>query len=248
MSLVMREGRLVGTDVCFAMVAGGTSVGVIGIRNTPPLSPRERDVVGAAATLLAIGVRNVQLLQETRENSMRDGLTGCFSRAFGLETLDKELRRARRSSRPLSILMFDLDHFKRVNDTGGHLRGDALLAAVGEQLHNLLRGTDFRCRYGGDEFLIILPDTPLLGAQQVAEGIRREISALQIEGAPAGVTASIGVALAGTGEMDVVGLIARADEALYKAKHAGRNRFAVAAPAKGLMVASRTGGISAIAG
>jgi K+-sensing histidine kinase KdpD len=73
MSLVMREGRLVGTDVCFAMVAGGTSVGVIGIRNTPPLSPRERDVVGAAATLLAIGVRNVQLLQETRENSMRDG-------------------------------------------------------------------------------------------------------------------------------------------------------------------------------
>jgi diguanylate cyclase (GGDEF)-like protein len=242
-----RDGLLVGTDVCFPMVAGGTSVGVLGIRNSPPLGSREREAVGAAAALLAIGVRNVQLLQETREHSVRDGLTGCFNRAFALETLDKELRRARRSSRPLSLLMFDLDHFKRVNDTGGHLQGDAVLAAVGAQLHHLLRGTDFRCRYGGDEFLLILPDTPLLGAQQVAEGLRREIAGLQIDGAPAGVTASIGVALAAAGEMEAAGFVARADQALYEAKRAGKNRFCVAAPAKGLAVA-RTSGLTAIAG
>jgi diguanylate cyclase (GGDEF)-like protein len=243
---VQRQGLLIEGDVCVPMVAGGMVVGVLGIRDAPPLGPRERESVGAAAALLAIGVRNVQLLIETREHSVRDPLTGCFSRAYGVELLDKELRRARRSGRPLSILMFDLDHFKRVNDTGGHLQGDALLEAVGAKLHHILRGTDHRCRYGGDEFLLILPDTPLLGAQQVAECLRREIAAVRVNGAPAGVTASIGVALSAAGELEVSALVARADEALYKAKRAGRNRFCVAAtPSAAIALAPRAGDLEA---
>jgi diguanylate cyclase len=127
--------------------------------------------------------------------------------------------------------MFDIDHFKTVNDTGGHLHGDAVLAAVGRQLSDVLRSTDFRCRYGGDEFLIILPDTPVLGAQHVAECIRRGIAEMTLAGGrPAGVTASLGVTAALGGETDVRAAIARADEALYRAKRAGRNRFILGVP------------------
>jgi diguanylate cyclase (GGDEF)-like protein len=194
--------------------------------NTPPLSESERHALSAAAALIAISVRNVQLVDETRENSLRDGLTGCFNQAYGLETLQSEMKRARRTGRPLSVVMFDIDHFKTVNDTAGHLHGDAVLAAVGRQLTEVLRSTDVRCRYGGDEFLIILPDTPVLGAQHVAECIRRGIAEMTLpNGRPAEVTASLGVTAALAGETDVKSAIARADEALYRAKRAGRNRF-----------------------
>src|SRR5204863_3092317 len=137
---------------------------------------------------------------------------------------------ARRTRQPLSILMFDIDHFKTINDRLGHLRGDDLLRAVGAQLTRVLRSTDFRCRYGGDEFLVILPGTPLVGAQQAAENLRREIETLAMVAGDqrVAVTASIGVAAAASAEMDVTGLIERADEALYRAKRSGRNRICAA--------------------
>ena len=135
---------------------------------------------------------------------------------------------------PLSILMFDIDHFKSINDQLGHLRGDDLLRAVGAQLTRVFRATDVRCRYGGDEFLVILLGTPLLGAQQAAENLRREIQTLAMVAGDrtVPVTASIGVASAASAEMDVTALIERADEALYQAKRSGRNRFCVAGPAE----------------
>jgi diguanylate cyclase (GGDEF)-like protein len=215
------------------MVAGGTAVGVLAVWNDPPLSDRDRRALAAAAAVVAIAVRNVQLLRDTREQSLIDGLTGCFNRAHGIDSLEKELRRARRAMRPLSLIMFDIDEFKKINDGRGHLQGDALLAAVGAELVRVLRSTDIRCRYGGDEFMIILPDTPLLGAEQVAEGLRREIADLKIAGASGtfSVTASIGVGVAAAGELDAKALIARVDMALYDAKRSGRNRFSVATPA-----------------
>jgi len=126
--------------------------------------------------------------------------------------------------------MFDIDHFKTINDQLGHLRGDDLLRAVGAQLTRVLRSTDMRCRYGGDEFLIILPDTPLLGAQQVAESVRREIATLAMvaNGQTIPITVSVGVATAGRDVPGIAALIERADEALYEAKRAGRNRCAIA--------------------
>ena len=159
----------------------------------------DRKTIGAAAALIAIALRNVQLFGETREQSRRDRLTGCFNHQHCLETLDVELRRARRSGRPLSIVMFDIDHFKSINDDLGHLRGDEILRAVGAQLTRLLRITDVSCRYGGDEFLIILPDTHVAGAEHVAETLRREIATLVIAATAERVlpvTASIGVATA----------------------------------------------------
>ena len=233
-------GAVEGDVLCFPMLAAGVAVGVFGIQDGDTITSDQRKALGAATGLLAIAVRNVQLLAETREHSLRDGLTNCFNRSHGLETLDGELRRARRSRQPLSILMFDIDHFKTINDELGHLRGDDLLRAVGAQLTRVLRSTDMRCRYGGDEFLIILPDTPLLGAQQVAESVRREIATLAMVagGKTVPVTVSVGIAAAARDELGIAALIERADEALYQAKRAGRNRCNIAsAPAAPLAAA-----------
>jgi diguanylate cyclase (GGDEF)-like protein len=234
-----REGVQLGEELAFPLTAGGAVIGVMGVRSVPPLANGERRALAAMSATVAIAVRNVRLLHETRENGVRDGLTGCFNRAHGVETLQSELRRSRRSGRPLSIVMLDLDRFKTVNDSAGHLHGDAVLAAVGSRLAQVLRSTDVRVRYGGDEFVIILTDTPIIGAQQVAEGLRREIAELRLASSePAGVTASLGVVAAVPGEMEPLALIARADEALYRAKHEGRNRFCLAQPKAAAYVVS----------
>lgn len=228
-------------DACFPMLAAGTVVGVLGVSNTRPFTEEEHHVVGAAAAVIAIGVKNMHLFLETRELSLRDGLTGCFNRGHGLAVLDAELRRARRTSGPLSILMFDVDRFKTVNDRFGHLKGDDVLSAVGAHLGRTMRTVDVRCRYGGDEFLVILPETPASGALQVAEELRQGIANIRIAAGdqPIPIAISIGVATAAPGELDVKALVHRADQALYRAKSAGRNRLALAIPPS--VAASRSG-------
>jgi diguanylate cyclase (GGDEF)-like protein len=223
-------GIVEGDVLAFPMVAGGVAVGVLGIQGDAAITGDQRKALGAATGLIAIAVRNVQLLLDTRDHSLRDSLTNCFNRGHGLEMLAGELRRARRSRQPLSILMFDIDHFKTINDELGHLRGDDLLRAVGALLTRVVRSTDVRCRYGGDEFLIILPDTPLIGAQQVAESVRRQMTSLAmvVGDRKMPVTVSVGVATAGPAELGVNALIERADDALYEAKRAGRDRWRVA--------------------
>ena len=222
-------GIVDGDTLCFPMVAAGVPSSVLGIDDGGTIASDQRRALGAAGGLIAIALRNVQLFLETREHSLRDSLTNCFNRGHGLETLDGELRRSRRSREPLSILMFDIDRFKTINDELGHLRGDDLLRAVGAQLTRLLRSTDIRCRYGGDEFLIILPATPLIGAQRVAESVRRQMATLAMiaDGKTIPVTVSVGVAVAGNAELGVTALIMRADEALYQAKRDGRDRCSV---------------------
>jgi len=230
----LEEARLLGIadgdGLCFPLVAAGTAVGALGIQDGAAITNDQRKALGAATGLIAIAMRNVQLILATREYSLRDGLTNCFNRGHGLETLDGELRRTRRSRQPLSILMFDVDHFKTINDELGHLRGDDLLRAVGAQLTRVLRSSDVRCRYGGDEFLIILPDTPSIGAQQVAESVRREMATLAMvqDGKTIPVTVSVGVATAGPEDLVFATLIQRADDALYQSKRAGRDRCSVA--------------------
>jgi diguanylate cyclase (GGDEF)-like protein len=225
------EGFEIDDDVCFPMLVGESVVGMIGVRNEPPLSPARRRGFGAAVALVAIAMRNLQSLHATREHGLRDSLTGCYNRRHGLEHLDREIRRARRTRLPLSLFMFDLDHFKDINDQYGHLTGDAILAGVGRLLAQTLRVTDVKCRYGGDEFLVILPETPMIGARQAAEGFLKELANLRV---PAGDTqvsvgASLGLISAEPGDSDPVALIARADEALYRAKRAGRNQLAIGA-------------------
>jgi diguanylate cyclase (GGDEF)-like protein len=213
-------------QVCLPLSAGGHLVGVLGL---PEPDERFADggqrIVAMAGALLAISIRNAQLFNEVRETSLRDGLTGCFNRTHAIEVIDTELRRARRSQMPVSLMMFDIDHFKDINDRHGHLCGDAVLAAIGVRMKELLRGSDLKCRYGGEEFLVLLPDTPLEGAKRVADSLRRELAETDIpwNGESIRITASFGVTMALPSEVDTAAVIGRADAALYRAKDQGRN-------------------------
>ena len=218
---ISAEGQL-----CIPMSAGGYSVGVLGVPETAgPFNEGRQRIFAAAAALLGISIRNAQLFREVRENSLRDGLTGCFNRTHAIEVIDAELRRARRSQTPVSLIMFDIDRFKDVNDRYGHLCGDAVLAAVGSRMKDLLRGSDLKCRYGGEEFLALLPETPLEGAKRVADTLRRELAEMSLpwKDETIRITASFGVTVALPSEIDVEALISRADQALYRAKDQGRN-------------------------
>ncbi|MFQ5703818.1 MAG: sensor domain-containing diguanylate cyclase [Gemmatimonadales bacterium] len=156
-----------------------------------------------------------------------DGLTGCLNRRAFLEKLERELDRVGRYDVELSILMIDIDRFKNINDTRGHLAGDGVLRQLGDLLRKQVRSVDLAARYGGEEFVIVLPDTNLEGALKFAERLRQSVETNEF--AEAGdaikVSVSIGVASvdAGTESMPET-LIALADEALYRAKNDGRNR------------------------
>lgn len=212
-------------EMCFPMIVAGTPEGVLGVAPEPPLTDHQRSILSAAAALLAVSLKNSQLFREVRENSVRDALTGCFNRAHALEVLDGEIRRARRSKLPLSLIMFDLDNFKEINDRHGHLCGDAVLAAIGAKMKAELRGSDLKCRYGGDEFMVILPDTPLQGAKQVSENLRLALESYPIawNAEHVKVTASFGVGVVNPTDQDPLAAVARADAALYRAKDRGRN-------------------------
>lgn len=214
------------------LIVGGTAMGVLGVTTAAGQLPADkRRILEAAAALLAVSVKNAQLFREVKENSVRDTLTGCFTRGHSLDMIDAELRRARRSETPLTLILFDLDHFKDVNDRHGHLCGDAVLSAVGRRMKDVLRGSDLKCRYGGEEFLVLLPETPLHGARRVAETLRKEIADRPVlwAGEALTVTASFGLAQTLPGEVNVQAVIARADQALYRAKDDGRNCVRIAA-------------------
>lgn len=216
----------------FPLVVGGAAMGVLGVKPADGiLRSDRRRIIEAAAALLAVSIKNAQLFREVRENSVRDALTGCYTRGHALDVIDAELRRARRSQTPVSLIMFDLDHFKDVNDRHGHLCGDAVLSAIGKRMKEVLRGSDLKCRYGGEEFLVLLPETPLHGARRVAETLRREIAERPVPWSGEGltITASFGLAQTLPGEVNVQAVIARADQALYRAKDDGRNCVRIAA-------------------
>jgi two-component system cell cycle response regulator len=162
-----------------------------------------------------------------------DELTGCLSRRYLMERLENELERAARYERLLGVVMFDIDDFKRLNDTHGHTTGDAALRSIGEVLRRSLRTADFVGRYGGDEFLLVLPETSAHGTHQLAERIRNGVSRREFDlrGGTLRLTVSGGVA--GFPDSDVMALedlIDRADVALYKAKAAGRNKVFIYSP------------------
>lgn len=162
-----------------------------------------------------------ELNEQLRIKSVTDGLTGLYNHQFIIETLQKESKRSHRYSEELSILMMDIDKFKRVNDEYGHIMGDTVLERISETIMESIRDSDYCGRYGGEEFLVILPKTGLTGALNVAENIRREVEELSFEG-DLQITISIGVAE--MYESDYSKFLNRADKLLYKAKENGRNR------------------------
>lgn len=222
---------------CFPMIIAGNPVGVLGVAARPPLADEQRRILTTAAALLAVSLKNSELFREVVESNVRDPLTSCVTRRHGMGIFQTEMRRARRSQLPMSLIVFDLDHFKAINDRYGHLAGDAVLGAVGGRMNSVLRGSDLKCRYGGEEFMILLPDTPSQGALRVAETLRREIEGTSVpwNDDTLRVTASFGITAITPGEMDPLAAIARADEALYRAKQDGRNCVRSAAEAEALV-------------
>ena len=180
-----------------------------------------------AHKLLQIQVREIEDLQDKmKEQATRDALTGLFNRRYLDETLERELARASRAGFPIGVVMIDIDHFKQVNDIHGHKVGDLILQALGNLLLSQIRAGDIACRYGGDEFLLILPQASKAITAERAEQLRTGFEALRVAVGEKALqaTISLGVAVYPEDGVTTEAVIHAADQAMYRAKAMGGNR------------------------
>ncbi len=187
-------------------------------------STRQQLAVAVCETI-KLSLYNLKLREELREQATHDPLTGLCNRRYLEENLARELHRARRGNSPLCVVMLDLDHFKPFNDTFGHDVGDALLRQLAQVMREKLRKSDISCRYGGDEFVLVLPDSSVADTQQRMEQICVVMKEKQIRLDT--ITVSAGIAAASEKCSTAAELLQAADMAMYAAKQAGRNRVVV---------------------
>ncbi|PCM44254.1 GGDEF domain-containing protein [Marinobacter sp. ANT_B65] len=211
--------------VIFPMVVEGFPEGFLIARSERRLDAHELSVISSVVPSLAGALERQRLLQKLIEKALFDQLTGLYNRAGIEELLSSELVRSQRYGNPLSVMVFDIDHFKSVNDTYGHDAGDRVLKEVALRVKDSMRSVDFVGRWGGEEFLVILAETPLSNAAIAAEGVRKTVERGEY-GIDRLVTVSVGVA-AFHEDSHVDSLVKRADLALYEAKRSGRNRVVV---------------------
>jgi diguanylate cyclase (GGDEF)-like protein len=213
---------------CVPSLVGGQVIGSVLVRHVDPLADgddvRIRDSVSQAGPVLA----NLRTLAKAERQAATDALTGMANARSVQDTLKRMVAQAQRSGDPLTAVMVDLDHFKALNDVYGHERGNEALAAVGQILRSGVRASDFAGRYGGEEFIMLLPDTAIDGGVVLAEKVRRAIGALALPEIDRPITASFGVAAFPADAADASTLVRAADRALYRAKADGRDRVAAA--------------------
>jgi diguanylate cyclase (GGDEF)-like protein len=219
-----------GRSTCVPSLVGGEVIGSVLIEHRARLdlqdARRLRAVVGEAAPVVA-NLRNLALAQA---RAATDALTGLANKREAEETLKRMIAQAGRMATSLAAVLFDLDHFKQINDTWGHGKGDEVLSAVADAAMQAVRASDFVARYGGEEFLILLPATNRHGAVQTAEKVRAAIAAVNVREVNRPITASFGVAVYPDDSGDAGELIRNADRALYAAKAGGRDRTEVVVP------------------
>lgn len=218
---------------CVPLMGHGELLGVMHLYAAVDTPPREltegarAQIIQAAANQVALSVANLRLRETLRDQSLLDPLTGLYNRRAVHQWFEHEVRGAARNGRPLSALLIDIDHFKRFNDQYGHECGDAALRHMAGVLRNGLRGEDLVCRLGGEEFAVLLPETPMGAALNVAEKLRAAAERLTIHhgGQAIGpLTISVGVAVLRVDTECTEELLRHADRALYRAKAGGRNR------------------------
>ncbi len=217
--------------LCIPLAAQGEVIGVLTLDGPKAPSAAERRVAMAASEQLALALANLRLQETLRTQSIRDPLTGLFNRRYLEVSLERELMRATRRGLPLAVLMLDIDHFKRFNDSHGHDSGDALLAKFAEVLQRSVRSEDIACRYGGEEFTVVMLEADADVALRCAEQVRAAISTMSVEHRREQlphVTVSIGLAAFPVDATAADDLLRSADAALYLAKKAGRDRVVTA--------------------
>ncbi|MEW6336351.1 MAG: diguanylate cyclase [Acidobacteriota bacterium] len=227
-----------GSTLCVPLMAQGESLGVLflqspqGMEGSPAqLSEATQRMAGMVAEHLALTLSNIKLRETLQGQSIRDPLTSLYNRRYMESSLDRDLRRAARGQDSVGLMLIDLDHFKRFNDSHGHDAGDQLLRELGAALLQQFRGEDIACRYGGEEFTVILPSASPEDTRRRAEQLREAVSAIRVEHEGLlldPVTASIGVAVFPHHGSTAETLLSAADAALYRAKAAGRNCVVVA--------------------
>jgi diguanylate cyclase (GGDEF)-like protein/PAS domain S-box-containing protein len=229
--------------LCVPLVGQGDTLGILELEfsgdtgsqinpNTENLKDSTVQLASTVAGQVALSVASLRLRETLRDQSIRDPLTGLFNRRFMEESLERELQRAVRKNHPVSVLFLDLDHFKRFNDTYGHDAGDLVLRSIAEVFRRFFRADDVSCRYGGEEFAIILPESSAENAAIRAEGLRAEAKKLKLQyrGQILGtVTLSIGIAVFPDHATTAEDLLKAADQCLYKSKSSGRDMVTVAA-------------------
>jgi len=219
--------------VCIPMSAQGETLGILHVRESNPHSIFDEAGMRLAVTVsdqLSLALANLRLRDELRQQAIRDPISKLFNRRYMEETLIREVSRAERNSQPLSIIMIDIDHFKEFNDSFGHEAGDLVLQSLAKFLSTRVRGSDVACRYGGEEFTLILPSATLDLARKRAEQIREGIQSIQVKygGQTLGpITLSLGVAVFPDHGVTGEAILQLADAALYRAKQTGRNRVVI---------------------
>jgi diguanylate cyclase (GGDEF)-like protein len=225
--------------LCVPLLAQGDALGILHLQCNTQDQPaalcfdgHKQQLAESAAEHLALALVSLKLRERLRQQAIRDILTGVFNRRYMEETLERELRRAERNKSPMGVIMLDIDHFKDYNDLFGHAGGDALLHELGGMLKKSIRGADIASRYGGEEFLVVLPDTTLEITGKRAEDLRQAARELQVYylDKPLGkITISLGVASFPEHGRTIEEILKSADTALYRAKKEGRDRVVVAA-------------------
>ncbi len=213
-------------EVRLPLVSFGENLGVLVCvtRHGQTILPNDRQALESVADILATATQNARYVDRVRQLANLDGLTGVFNRRYFESRLIEEITRAARYGAGVSVLMVDLDHFKKINDEFGHMPGDDVLREVSSIFTRTLRKVDVVCRYGGEEFAIILPATPGGSAYIVADKLRRAVAAAQHPGLPIPVTISVGVSEFPANGITRDDIVRAADAALYRAKQSGRNQ------------------------
>lgn len=220
--------------LCVPMQAQGGAVGLLHVVFQAGTTAHERELVQQlimhVAEQIALSLANLRLRETLREQSIRDALTGLHNRRYLEESLTRELARAQREHYGLAVFMLDVDHFKRYNDQHGHEAGDAVLRELGRVLKQSVRSADLACRFGGEEFTVILVKAELASAREWAERLLERLhqTSISFKGTVLpGITVSLGLAFYPVNGEDVETVLQAADLALYQAKHAGRDRLVV---------------------
>jgi diguanylate cyclase (GGDEF)-like protein len=224
-----------GTYLCVPLQAQGEGLGLLHLNTSSSSAVLQREsgqrLARTVADAVALALSNLRLRETLRQQSIRDPLTGLFNRRYLEETFERELSRAARTNALIGVVLFDIDHFKRFNDTFGHEAGDLVLRKLGPLIKEHRRGEDIACRYGGEEFILVLPGVTPEATRLQAEALRKAVKHLQLSlrsQSLGQISLSLGVAVYPANGQTAESLIRVADEALYRAKQQGRDRVVVA--------------------